>query len=60
MKARFREVEKGLALRRNPRGSDGCIVPRIPEQFIEVMNGLTSDGGGILTVLGAQGGSRFA
>ena len=45
---------------RGPLGSDGCIVPKIPSQFIELMNGLASDVGGTLTVLEAQSGSRFA
>jgi hypothetical protein len=43
-----------------PLGSDGCIVPKVLSQFNELMDGLAADGRGILTVLEARGGSRFA
>jgi hypothetical protein len=45
---------------RGPLGSDGCIVPLLPSDFPKLMDGLEADGGGVLTVLEAQGGSRFA
>ena len=43
---------------RGPHGSDGCIVPL--EEFQELMTALTADKGGMLFVLEAFGGDRFA
>lgn len=43
---------------RGPHGSDGCIVPL--ERFQELMAAIERDRGGILFVLEAVGGSRFA
>jgi hypothetical protein len=43
---------------RGPHGSDGCIVPM--EDFQELMTALGKDRGGVLFVLEAMDGSRFA
>jgi hypothetical protein len=44
--------------RRGPHGSDGSIVPT--SNFKELMDALTNDGTGILHVMEAMGGVRFA
>lgn len=45
---------------RGPHGSDGCIVPLDPNQFKNLMDGLTTTGGGRLIVAETMDGSRFA
>ena len=45
---------------RGPKGSDGCIVPKYPADFQELMDGLANDKGGVLFVLEGEGGVRFA
>jgi hypothetical protein len=60
---RFSEVtgRSGFLIHgRGPKGSDGCIVPLLPSDFPKLMDGLKEDEGGVLFVLEAQGGSRFA
>lgn len=49
-----------LIHRSGPLGSDGCIVPVNVAEFEDLMNGLTKDNGGILTVLETMDGGRFA
>ena len=43
-----------------PHGSDGCIVPLDPNQFKELMAGLSASHGGELIVAETMDGSRFA
>lgn len=43
---------------RGPHGSDGCIVPL--DSFQDLMKWLETDRGGVLFVLEAMGGDRFA
>ena len=45
---------------RGSHGSDGCIVPLVHGQFIELMNALTKSNGGTLVVAETMDGSRFA
>ncbi len=45
---------------RGPHGSDGCVVPLDHADFKNLMDALTTEGGGTLFVLETQSGDRFA